>query len=159
MAERAAILSTPDSSVELKSPRLKRLYSYWLNRKGTRRFPQRRDIDPLDMVYVLGNVLLVDVLRDPLRFRVRLHGTNMVRRARYDLTGKLIDNLPIVEYREYVLARCRALVEDGEPVAVVNDRTLDGRLMRYEAVWLPLSEDGASVSMLMAALIYHDERD
>jgi hypothetical protein len=150
--------SSEGSCAAVKSPRLARLYRYWLERKGYRRFPRRRDIDPLDMQYLLGNLLLIDVLRDPLRFRVRLHGTNMVMRARYDLTSKLIDDLPIPEYRDYVLARCRALVETGQPLAVLNDRVLDGRLMRYEALWLPFSEDGVSVSMLMAALIYRDER-
>jgi len=37
--------------------------------EGERRFPARADIDPLDFGYVLGHVMLLDVLRDPLRFR------------------------------------------------------------------------------------------
>ncbi len=157
MSDGLPISSPPQLGVQLNSPRLSRLYRYWLERKGTRRFPRRRDIDPLDFAYVLGNVMLVEVLRDPLRFCVRLHGTNMVMRAHYDLTGKLIDELPITEYRHYVLERCRGLVESGEPIAVRTERMLDGRSTRYEALWLPFAEDGVRVSMLMAALIYHNE--
>jgi hypothetical protein len=137
-------------------PHLQRLYEYWLARKGERRFPARADIDPTDLSYLLGNILLVDVLRNPLRFRMRVHGTEMARRARYDLTGKFLDELPIADYRNYVIERCTGLVETGEPALVHHDRVLDGRNRRYEALWLPLSENGIDVTMLLGALIYKD---
>jgi hypothetical protein len=61
-----------DLPSQIEDRRLAQLYDYWLSRKGSRRFPSRGDIDPLDFRYVLGHVMLVDVLRDPVRFRVRL---------------------------------------------------------------------------------------
>ena len=112
---------------------------------------------PIDLGYVLGHIMLVDVLRDPLRFRVRLHGTEMVMRTNYDLTGKLLDELPHAEYRKYVLERCRDLIADARPLRVEQNRPIGGRLHRYEAVWLPLSEDGKTVTMLMCGLIYHND--
>jgi len=143
---------------QIEDPRLARLYEYWLSRKGTRRFPSRRDIDPIDFRYVLGHVMLVDVLRDPVRFRVRLHGSDMARRANYDLTGKFLDDLPIADYRDYVIDRCKGLVADGEPILVHHNRVLDFRLRQYEALWLPFSESGVEVTMLLCALIYDDDR-
>jgi hypothetical protein len=139
---------------DIRDARLQRLYEYWLVKKGERRFPSRRDIDPIDFPYVLGHVILFDVLRDPLRFRVRVHGTEMVAKAGYDLTGKFLDDLPITEYRRYVMERCEGLVRDGEPLLVRHDRILDGKPRRYEALWLPLSDDGQDVTKLLAALIY-----
>ena len=138
-------------------PRLRRLYEYWLKKRGRRRFPARGDIDPLDFSYLLGNVLLIDVLRNPLRFRMRVHGTEMARRANYDLTGKFLDELPIADYRNYVIERCTGLVETGEPALIHHDRVLDGQRRRYEALWLPLSENGIDVSMLLGALVYKDQ--
>src|SRR5438874_7142937 len=41
------------------------LFRSWLQRKGGRRFPSRRDIDPVEIRYVLGWVMLIDALRDP----------------------------------------------------------------------------------------------
>ena len=146
----------PGGLAGFTEPRLRRLYDYWLQRKGARRFPARGDIDPLDFSYLLGNILLVDVLRNPLRFRMRVHGTEMARRAQYDLTGKLLDELPIADYRNYVLERCTRLAASGEPVLVHGERVLDGRNHRYEALWLPLSETGAEVTMLLCALVYKD---
>jgi hypothetical protein len=148
----------PNIAQGIRDSRLCRLYYYWRARKGDRRFPTRSDIDPLDFGYVLGNVILFDVVRDPLRFRVRVHGTEMVRRAGYDLTGKYLDDLPITDYRRYVRERCEGLVRDGDPLVVHHSRTLDGRTRQYEALWLPLSDDGQSVTMLLAALIYDWEQ-
>ena len=102
--------------------------------------------------------MLLDVLREPLRFFVRLHGSNMATRAGYDLTGKLLDDLPVPEYRAYVIARCKGLVNTGAPLAVRHDRLLGGHLQRYEALWLPFSSNGADVTMLLCALIYNDAR-
>jgi len=148
----------PNIAQGIRDSRLCRLYYYWRARKGDRRFPTRSDIDPLDFGYVLGNVILFDVMRNPLRFRVRVHGTEMVRRAGYDLTGKYLDDLPITDYRRYVRQRCEGLVRTGDPLIVHHSRALDGRTRQYEALWLPLSDDGQNVTMLLAALIYDLER-
>jgi hypothetical protein len=148
--------AAPEPSIVAASrdPRLRRFYDYWAGKRGERRFPARCDIDPLEFPYVLGNLLLVDVLRDPQRFRVRLHGTNLVTRMNYDMTGKLLDEVPRPEYRTYVLDRCRGLVASGEPLALVYDLVLDGWISRYEALWLPLSDDGINVTLLICAMMY-----
>ncbi len=145
---------TEGDATRVDNDRLRRLYRYWLDRKGSRRFPARRDIDPTQFAYVLGDVMLVDVLRDPLRFRVRVHGTNMALQGRCDLTGKLIDELPIAEYRDYVLRRCAALVQSGDPLAIHYQRMWEWRLCRYEALWLPFADDDSQVSMLLCAMNY-----
>jgi len=62
--------STPDALSQIREPKLGRLYEYWTKRKGSQRLPARRDIDPLDFSYILGSIMLLDVLDDPLRFRV-----------------------------------------------------------------------------------------
>jgi hypothetical protein len=144
----------PDLSSQIRDPRLRRFYDYCEARKGADRFLARRAIDPLDFPYLLGNIMLVDVLREPLRFRVRLHGANLAARATYDLTGKLMDEVPITDYRRYVIARCEGLVETGEPILVHHNRIIDGRSRQYEALWLPLSDTGVDVTMLLCALIY-----
>jgi len=147
-----------DRRSEIKEPRLKQFYSYWLDRKGSRRLPARRDIDPLDFPYILAHLMLIDVQRDPLRFHVRVHGTERARRAGRDLTGKLLDELPTPEYRKYAIERCVELVRSAEPTLVEYAQTFDDRLYRYEAIWLPLSEDGQIVTQLLCALIYEDSR-
>jgi hypothetical protein len=160
MGDSEAPFEKPVTSVAgIDDSRLRRLYEYWAAKKGNRRFPTRADIDPLDFSYVLGHVMLLDVLHGPLRFKYRVHGTEMVRRAAYDLTGKFLDDLPITEYRQYVQERCERLVRDREPLLIRYNRTLDDRKRHYEALWLPLSDDGENVTMLLCALIYDWQRE
>jgi hypothetical protein len=150
----STMVQRADISGGIKDPRLLELYWYWQERTGARRHPSRRDIDPLEFRYVLGHVMMIDVLESVPRFRVRLHGSEMVRRAGYDLTAKFLEHLPNPEYRDYVLMRCDTLVQSGEPAIVHHDRILDGEIRRYEALWLPFSEDDHQVTMLLCALIY-----
>jgi len=141
-------------AAEIRDSRLRRFHAYWLQKRGQRPMPARRNIDPLDFPYILGNLMLVDVLRDPQRFRVRLHGANVVARMHYDMTGKLLDEVPRPEWRAYILERCRSLAASGEPLLLMNDLFLDGWGSRYEALWLPFSDDGMDVTLLICGIIF-----
>jgi len=143
----------------IRDERLARLYRYWLACRGSRRFPARRDIDPVDFPYVLGRVMMFEVAPgQPLLFRVRLHGADLTTQAHYDLTGKFLDEMPDAEQRAVVMARCESLVASGEPLIIRRARNLHGKLRPYEALWLPLSEDGNRVTLLLCAMIYDDDR-
>jgi hypothetical protein len=95
---------------------------------------------------------------NPLRFPVRLHGSELTERAHYDLTGKFLDDMPDARQRTLVTARCKGLVASGEPLVIRHDRILDGLRRPYEALWLPFSNDGSSVTTLLCAMIYDDLR-
>ncbi|HUB95230.1 MAG TPA: PAS domain-containing protein [Stellaceae bacterium] len=139
---------------DIRDPRLQRFFDYWAGKRGHRKMPARRDLDPLDFPYILGNLMLIDVLGDPPRFRVRLHGANVVARMHYDMTGKQLDEVPRPEWRDYILDRCRGLAASGEPLLLMNDLLLDGWTSRYEALWLPLGDDGAHANVLVCGMIY-----
>jgi hypothetical protein len=143
---------------DIETPSLRQLYAYWDERRHGRKFPARGDLDPIDFRYVLGNVLLIDVLDNPQRFRFRLHGSDLAARAGYDMTGKMVDDLPNPENRALLIERCRMLVETRRPVAAVDERILEGRRFGYEVVWLPLASDGEHIDMLMAGLVYRTSR-
>ena len=142
----------------IKHPKLQQLYDYWSAKRGERKMPSRADIDPLDMTFVMGNVILVDVIAGtPLGFRIRLHGTNLVERAHYELTGKMLDDLPQVQFRDLTRQSFTKVANTAEPLRVLNDRVLDDQPRRYETVILPLSADGARVDMLLCGMIYEGE--
>jgi hypothetical protein len=44
------------------NPRLQQLYASWLAKRGGRRFPARADFDPIELRFILGNLILVDVV-------------------------------------------------------------------------------------------------
>jgi hypothetical protein len=145
-----------DLQLHTFDPRLQRFYAYWDERRRGRPFPSRHDLDPADFGYILGYVTLVEVQHEPLCFRFRLHGSELVRHGGYDMTGKTIEELPGEENRRAFHDRCHSLLEGRQPQLVRSARALDGRMMRFEAVWVPLSDDGHSIDMLMRALVYRD---
>lgn len=143
---------------KIETPCLRELYAYWVKRRGDRDFPARRDIDPLDFRTALGQVVLIDVRYEPLRFRFRLHGTALAQHAGYDMTGKMVDDLPNPANRAVLLERCRGLIETRAPVVVIRERLLGRRVFGYEAVWMPLSDDGTTISILMGGIVYRHSR-
>lgn len=142
---------------DIETPYLRELFRYWEEKRGGRAMPARRDLDPLDFTFALGHVLLLDVERDPLAFRFRLHGTALVQHAQYDMTGRTVDELPNLTNRAVLQGRCRDLIETRVPFVGRSERLLGGQLYGYEVVWLPLSDDGEAVSMLMGGMGYFDD--
>ena len=144
---------------EIVHPNLRRLYEYWVEKRGERKMPARVDIDPLDILYIVGNVILVDVIDgDPLRFHIRLHGTNLAERVGYELTGKMLDELPVDDFRALAQQSFSWVTSKAQPLHSRRDRIIDGRFARYETVIMPLSDDGERVNRLLIGLVYDDEK-
>lgn len=144
------------SRSDVVDPLLLKLFDYWREKRGDRAMPSRSDIDPVELRFIIGQILLVDVLREPRRFRIRLHGTELVRRAGYELTGKMLDELPQPEFRALAQQSFTTTVESRAPFHSLRDRVIDGRALRYETLMLPLSRDGREVDMLLVGLHYSD---
>ncbi|MBI3708459.1 MAG: PAS domain-containing protein [Proteobacteria bacterium] len=141
---------------QIRHPDLRRLYEYWDARRAGRACPARQEIDPLDLKYAIGHLMLIDVLRDPLQFRYRLIGTHVTQRMGCDLTGKTVDEVPDPAYREQIRKSFGAVVESGRPSLSHYERPIRGQPRRFEVLRLPLSDDGATVNMLLVAAMYFE---
>ncbi|WP_119301275.1 PAS domain-containing protein [Dongia deserti] len=136
----------------ITSPRIHRLYAYWQHqcerRDGTP--PKRGDIAPDQIRGVLPNIMIVDVERDPLRFRYRLVGTRVVEYNGLEFTGRYLGEIGWPEEQDLIDSYA-AVVEGRRPVfgAFAWELTT-GRMGRCEFARLPLSEDGELVSQILA---------
>src|SRR3546814_10995054 len=101
--------------------RLAKLLAYWEGKRGIRPMPARKDIDVLDLRFVLGRLLLLEVA-DGRRFRFRLHGPAPVDHVHYDMTGRFVDQLPTAENRAVLLQRCRDPLVTTRPFARTHRR-------------------------------------
>src|SRR5438552_1830808 len=95
---------------------LRRLYLYWDEKRAGRRFPARRDLDPVDMAFILGWLLLLDVSYEPLRFRFRLHGSELGARLGRDLTGVYVDEHPRPQLGAYMQKAWSEVVTQRKPM-------------------------------------------
>ncbi|MBC7103877.1 MAG: PAS domain-containing protein, partial [Parvibaculum sp.] len=75
-----------------RDPRLDWLYGYWLQKRGNRRAASRGDLAPSEIKPVLPILNLIDVRREPLGFRHRLVGTEIVERLGRDATGCWVES-------------------------------------------------------------------
>ena len=142
-------------TIDLKAETLRRLHRDWDQRRRGRPMPARADFDPAELKYILGHLSLIEVLRDPVRFRYRVHATNAAMRLGFDMTGKELDSLPNPEYRRLIREPHEAAVRLRRPVHMLRDhRFSDHRLWKCEALSLPLSGDGVEVDMLMSAVVW-----
>jgi hypothetical protein len=139
---------------DVGSERLRRLFDYWQGKRVAGALPARATLDPVDIPDLLGSVALIDVLRDPLRFRFRLVGTEIVARLGTDLTGRSLDDHPWPEYRALLRHAYSSVVANGEPAVFHRERMMGGKLRQYEVLYLPLAADGATVDMLLVGVAY-----
>lgn len=143
-------------AANIKDDRLRRLFEYWNSKRGSRRFPSRADIDPLDFPYVMGWIALLDVERNPLRFRFRVHGTKLIAKNQFDLTGRYLEDHPLPEFAAHSARMWRHVLERGEPTHGFYDQIMDDRSRKFEALRLPLSSDGETIDMLLVCTVYSD---
>ena len=138
--------------------RLRQLHDYWRSiAPGEHELPGRQHFDPLDIPALLPWVWLLDVYRDPLRFKYRVTGTGHRRVSGRDATGHWMHELhpdfaSYESYSEFLAAveRREICYRRGRPVfALCNDVSETERLM------VPLARNGRDVDMLLAITIYH----
>lgn len=146
-----------DAAEDLGDPALRALFRYWTARRGARRWPARDDIDPLDLKPLLGQLVLLETVGsgETMRFRYRLFGTSFVDWFGFDMTGRMIDDWPKPEYRAVMTASYREVVVAGRPFRRLRRFVKDGRLLRYEALMLPLG-DATQVTMILVAQVFID---
>jgi hypothetical protein len=135
--------------------RLLGLLRYWRERRGGRKFPARRDIDPVDFTAALGRVSIVEVQRAPMRFRYRLVSTRVTEHLGYEMSGKFTDDIPDREMRAFVLGFYARALERAGPLYEAGTAIIDGYRWWHETLALPLASDGETIDML---LIYRNTK-
>jgi hypothetical protein len=145
------------AAIAIKNPKLRRLHDYWVEKRGDRTMPARADLDPIDMVFAIGSIILADVIAEtPPRFFIRLHGTTLSERVPYDLTGKMLDEMPVPEFLDLARRSFTKVATTGKPLHTLAERLVDDRMQRYESIIMPLSDDGERVDRLLIGLIYDE---
>ena len=134
---------------------LKAFFAYWTARAGTRIAPCRADIEPRDMAALLPHIHLYDVIEGGKTFRVRVLGTAIVAALGSEQTGRIFGDADSDLAARRGVAIMRRIVEDKIPLIVTAPRIASNKptVLSVEALWTPLSEDGAIVSQVLGCSI------
>jgi len=135
----------------LIEPEIVELYDYWCARRGGRAAPSRKDVDPVQIPRHLPNLMLIDVLRDPLRFRYRLVGTRVVTASAEDRTGQFFDQVRFLNANPAVVKHYQTVANDATPHYALEPFHNWQRDSTYQVqrLLLPLSSDGTTVDMIL----------
>jgi hypothetical protein len=126
------------------------MYDYWLAKRGSRTMPGRADIEPAEIKRLLPMMVLVDVTTDARRFVYRLVGTQEVAERGADPTGKSVAEAFFGGSLEETLSCYDYVVRNRAPFCYRDPYAAsDGQIQNDDIIYLPLSEDGASVNMVL----------
>jgi hypothetical protein len=135
--------------------RVRAVYRYWDSKRNGRLMPRRADLDPLDIPKLLSDICLVDVVPDARKYVYRLIGTNEAAMRGRDPTGLAVGEGYFGTSKESVflnydgVTRTRAPRLDRDP-----SMTADHRFIQHESIFLPLSDDGEHVNMILVYTVY-----
>ncbi|GAB2179287.1 PAS domain-containing protein [Dongia sp. agr-C8] len=145
----------PTFVTELQAPEaatLKRLQAYWEGKKGDRPAPPKSAIDPAELRDLLPDILLIDVVGDPPRFRARLFGSALVAAYGEEVTGKFGEEVDLDAVHDELMRFVERAAAQCKPQYLRTAFTKrGGRHLRYEQIILPLSDDGRKTNMLLSA--------
>jgi hypothetical protein len=136
------------------------IYGYWKSKAAGRRMPARADISPFDLVPFLPSIILVDVLpgderpgrtrSSQWRYVYRLVGTLEVTVRGMDPTGRDVATHAFGQDPELALRNYDTVVEKAAPLLDRSEEySLDRSLADLDAIFLPLSDDGVNVNMVL----------
>jgi hypothetical protein len=112
--------------------------------------PKRGDIAPDQIKDLLPNIMIVDVERDPMRFRYRLVGTRVVEYNGVEFTGRYLGEIGWPEEQDLIDGYAAVVKTRGPVFGALAWELVSGAVGRCEFARLPLSEDGAIVSQILA---------
>jgi hypothetical protein len=143
----------PIGMLPIRHPELTKLFRYWDRKRGERSMPSRADILPEELPSLLGNLFMVDVVRDgaEARFRYRLVGTALTAIMDQELTGKFIDEMPLL-FRKFALPAYREILRAGRPTYKETNVFEGWWVVRYKRLMLPLSSDGTTIDIILGGI-------
>ncbi|QDO96698.1 hypothetical protein FNB15_05120 [Ferrovibrio terrae] len=153
------VVDAPD---QLQHPLIRRLHDDWLAATPPEGLPGHGFADPLRLSYLLGLLVVMDVVRPEnagdLRFRYRLVGTDVVARRRRDVTGDFMDQHFDPGVASTGPLVCGLAVEQRRPVYLTAMRHMFEKHYPLEYIVLPLVDAGGKIiDRLVAAQIYPPE--
>jgi hypothetical protein len=135
--------------------RVRAIYRYWDSKRKGRLMPARADLDPLDIPRFLPDICLVDVVPDERKYVYRLIGTNEAAMRGRDPTGQPVGEAYFGTSKQSVFLNYDAVTETRAPRLDRDPSiTSDNRFIQHESIFLPLSDDGENVTMILVFTVY-----
>ena len=126
------------------------VFAYWSSLRRDGRLPGRADIKPQDLKRLLPTVSLIDVVREPLDYRLRLAGTGLYGVYGHEITGRTLREVYSREATDYWREELDKVVLGARPGVGCHNLAWKGA-PHASLLWmrLPLASDGKAVDMIL----------
>lgn len=140
--------------------RLADLYSWWSAKRASRLAPREADCDLAEIPALRPIAHLIDVIEEPLRFRHRWLGSEVVHWMRRDATGRLIDAALYGDAAEEIHASLAIVAREVRPYRR-RARTIqrDGDGVAVESIEMPLVDDAGMVTAILRGASFFVDRE
>lgn len=139
---------------KIQSPNVRHIYSVWKSKCKAGALPSRSDVDPVEFGKALPNVFLVKIQPTEPKLLLHLMGTTFEEQYGESVTGKFIEDLDFGDDKNRILEAYDRIIETKEPVYIWSEyEKSDGRVMHFERIALPLSDDGETVTGVLGGIV------
>jgi hypothetical protein len=126
------------------------MFAYWASLRRGAGLPGRVDLHPVNMKRLLPTVSLIDVVREPRDYRLRLAGTGLYGVYGREITGKSLSEVYNTAAADYWRKELDKVVDDRRPGVGVHSLAWRGAA-HMSILWLrlPLASNGKDVDMIL----------
>ncbi|WP_374466066.1 PAS domain-containing protein [Ferrovibrio sp.] len=150
LSQGAPSLDFASDAGRIQDSNVRQFLQLWLAARDAGPLPDKSFLDPLRLRFLLGSLSLLEVQPDPLRFRYRLIGTDIVQRLGYELTGKWLDEHPDPTIRPFILKGATMVFHAAKPVYGYAQARVLGEDWLLEVVAVPLFGPDGEVAYIGA---------
>jgi hypothetical protein len=142
----------------VQSPRIKRVFDFWIALRGDRPFPAWPDVKLMDIYDVAPFLAVLDVEDEngATRFRYRFCGTTLVE-ARSNLvpsdpTGRYLDEIAWPFDPAPLITACGKVASLGKPALLAVGEVNESAYHLHERGFFPLGASGGAVSQILVCV-------
>jgi hypothetical protein len=128
---------------KIDDPILLGLYEYWKRKRGARRMPSRRDIDPTELLAsALPYIAIAEFIEGGTRVRLRLAGSELERAFGRNLTGVSPEDVMTGGYRNFINGLLQDVRKHKAPIYSESVFRWDRENFRNtRRLYMPLGDD------------------
>ncbi len=126
------------------------MFAYWASLRRGASLPARVDLHPANMKRLLPTVSLIDVVKEPRDYRLRLAGTGLYGVYGREITGRLLGDVYNTAAADYWRKELDKVVDERRPGVGVHSLAWRGA-PHMSILWLrlPLASNGKDVDMIL----------
>lgn len=126
------------------------MFAYWASLRRGAGLPARIDLQPSNMKRLLPTVSLIDVVKEPRDYRLRLAGTGLYGVYGREITGKTLGDVYNAAAADYWRKELDKVVDERRPGVGVHSLAWRGA-PHMSILWLrlPLASNGKDVDMIL----------